>query len=100
MVISINDDGIEGALAAAKVAGRVNDLYVSGQGVDPSGWCLMKNNKQWVGDAAYFPERYGEIGVPYLIDLIKGKSVPKLLLVPHIPINHTNLLSFYKPKGC
>ena len=100
MVISINDDGIEGALAAAKVAGRVNDLYVSGQGVDPSGWCLMKNNKQWVGDAAYFPERYGEIGVPYLIDLIKGKRVPKLLLVPHIPINHTNLLSFYKPKGC
>ena len=100
MVVSINDDGIEGALAAAKVAGRVKDLYVSGTGADPSSFCLMKNNPQWAGDVAYFPERYGEIGVPYLIDLIKGKSVPKGLYVPHVVINHTNLLKYYKPKGC
>ena len=26
-----------------------SDLYVSGQGADPSAWCLMKNNPQWVG---------------------------------------------------
>src|SRR6266542_864027 len=32
IVVSSNDDGIEGALAAAKTGGRVNDLYVSGQG--------------------------------------------------------------------
>ncbi len=100
MVVAINDDGIEGALAAAKVAGRTKDLYVSGTGVDPSSWCLMKNNPQWAGDVAFFPERYGEIGVPYLIDLIKGKKVPNPLYVPHVPINHTNLLEYYKPKGC
>ena len=46
------------------------------------------------------PERYGEIGVPYLIDAIKGKKVPKLLYVPHVPINHTNITKYYKPKGC
>jgi ribose transport system substrate-binding protein len=100
IAVSINDDGIEGALAAAKVAGRTKDLYVSGTGVDPSSWCLMKNNEQWAGDVAFFPERYGEIGVPYLIDAIKGKTVPKLLYVPHVPINHTNITKYYKPKGC
>jgi ribose transport system substrate-binding protein len=100
MVVSINDDGIEGALAAAKVAGRVKDLYVSGTGADPSSWCLMKNNPQWAGDVAFYPERYGEIGVPYLIDAIKHKTVPKLLYVPHVVVNHTNLLKYYKPKGC
>src|SRR5580765_8981306 len=42
IVVSINDDGIEGALAAAKTAGRVNDLYVSGQGADPSAWCQIQ----------------------------------------------------------
>jgi ribose transport system substrate-binding protein len=100
MVVAINDDGIEGALAAAKVAGRTNDLFVSGTGTDPSSWCLMKNNPQWAGDVAFYPERYGEIGVPYLIDAIKGKTVPKLLYVPHVVVNHTNLLEYYKPKGC
>ena len=55
IVVSINDDGIEGALAAAKTAGRVNDLFVSGQGADPSAWCLIKNNKQWIADTAYSP---------------------------------------------
>lgn len=100
LVVSINDDGIEGALAAARTAGRVNDLWVSGQGADPSAWCEIKNNKQWIADAAYFPERYGEIGVPYLIDLVKGKKVPPLLLVPHVVITGKNISKYYKVKGC
>lgn len=100
IVVGINDDGIEGALAAAKTAGRTNDLFVSGQGTDPSAWCLIKTNKQWIADSAYFPERYGEIGVPYLIKLIKGESVPKNLLVPHVVINGQNIGQYYNPTNC
>jgi len=100
IVVSINDDGIEGALAAAKTAGRVNDLYVSGQGTDPSAWCLIKNNKQWVADSAYFPEKYGMIGIPYLIKLVKGQSVPKALYVQHVIIDGANLTKYYQPKNC
>ena len=100
IVVSINDDGIEGALAAAKTAGRVNDLYVSGQGADPSAWCLIKNNKQWVADSAYFPEKYGMIGIPYLIKLVKGQTVPKQLYVPHVLITGANITKYYKPKNC
>ena len=97
VVAAINDDAIEGALAAAKTAGRTNDLYVSGQGADPSSWCDIKQDPQWVGDAAYFPERYGEIGVPYLLQAIKGQAIPKLLLVPHQIINAANIDSIYHP---
>jgi len=100
IVVSINDDGIEGALSAAKTAGRVNDLYVSGQGADPSAWCLIKNNKQWIADSAYFPEKYGLIGIPYLIRLVKGQSIPKELYVPHVIITAANLTRYYHPRGC
>jgi ribose transport system substrate-binding protein len=95
VVAGINDDAIEGALAAAKTAGRTNDLYLSGQGADPSAWCAMKSNPQWVGDTGYFPERYGEIGVPYLLDAIAGKTIAKNLLVPHQIINSANIDSVY-----
>lgn len=100
IVVSINDDGIEGALAAAKTSGRVNDLYVSGQGADPSAWCLIKNNKQWIADSAYFPEKYGMIGIPYLIKLVKGQKVPKELYVPHVIVTGQNITKYYKPKNC
>jgi ribose transport system substrate-binding protein len=100
VVTAINDDAVLGALAAAKTAGRQNDLYVAGQGGDPSAWCEISKNTHWVADTAYFPERYGEIGVPYLIDLIKGKDVPKQLFVKHTIINSSNLRSSYQPSGC
>jgi ribose transport system substrate-binding protein len=100
IVVSINDDGIEGALAAAKTSGRVNDLYVSGQGADPSAWCLIKNNKQWIADSAYFPEKYGMIGIPYLIKIVKGRTIPKELYVPHVLITGVNIARYYKPKNC
>jgi ribose transport system substrate-binding protein len=98
IVVSINDDGIEGALAAARTAGRTDDLYVSGQGADPSAWCQIKNNRQWIADSAYFPEKYGQIGVPYLIRLIKKQQVPKLLYVPHVLITGANIERYYKLK--
>jgi ribose transport system substrate-binding protein len=100
IVVSINDDGIEGALSAANTAGRTSDLYVSGQGADPSAWCLIQNNKQWIADSAYFPEKYGKIGIPYLIKLVKGQSVPKQLFVPHVIINAANITKYYQPKNC
>ncbi len=95
-VAGLNDDGIDGAEAAARTAGRVKDLFVAAEGGDPTAWCGIKNNPQWVADATYFPEKYGEIGVPNLIRLAKGQSVPKLLLVHHQLINAQNINKLYK----
>lgn len=100
VVVAINDDGILGALAAAKTAGRDKDIFVSGQGADPSAWCGIKNNPNWVADAGYFPERYGEIGIPYLIKAVKGEKIPDQLLVPHQLVTGENIDKLYDVTDC
>jgi ribose transport system substrate-binding protein len=100
VVVGLNDDGILGALAAAKTAGRSGDIYVSGQGADPSSWCQIKTNPNWVADTGYFPERYGQIGIPYLIRAVKGETVPTELLVPHELVTAENVDSLYHPTDC
>lgn len=100
VVVGINDDVLLGALAAARTAGREGDLYMSGQGADPSAHCEIATNPNWVGDVAYFPERYGEIGIAYLIDRINGVEVPVDLLVPHVFVDAANIGDFYDLTGC
>jgi ribose transport system substrate-binding protein len=95
-VAGLNDDGVVGAEAAARTAGRVKDLFVGAEGGDPTAWCGIRKNPQWVADATYFPERYGQIGVPNLIRLVKGQKVPKLLLVRHRLVNASNIGQLYK----
>lgn len=101
VVVGVDDDGILGSLAAAKTQGRVKDLYVSGQGADPSSWCEIKSNPQWIGDTAYFPEKTGQSVVTNMIKLIKKETdVPKELFVPHTVVNGQNLEKYYQPRGC
>jgi ribose transport system substrate-binding protein len=100
VAVAINDDAILGALAAAKTAGRESDVFVSGQGADPSSWCEIAHNPQWIADTAYFPERYGEIGVPYLLEALEGKEIPTKLLVPHELVTSKNIEQVYEVTGC
>lgn len=100
VAVAINDDAILGALAAAKTAGRESDVFVSGQGADPSSWCEIAHNPQWIADTAYFPERYGEIGVPYLLEALEGKEIPTKLLVPHELVSSKNIEQVYEVTGC
>lgn len=98
IVVGINDDSILGALAAARTVGRQGDIFVAAQGADPSSWCEIKSNANWIADTAYFPERYGEIGIPYLIDLVKNQSVPGNLLVNHQAVTKDNIERLYDPS--
>ena len=100
VVVAINDEGIQGAFSAAKAVGREKDIYAGSQGAEKTVWCDIKTNDHWLGATAYFPERYGEIGVPYLIDLIKGKKVPFQLKIKHVAINGTNIDKNFKVTGC
>ena len=75
LVAGINDDGILGALTAATAAGRGADVFVAGQGGDPRVRDLIRAGGQYVGDAAYRPERYGRTAVAALLDAIAGKTV-------------------------
>jgi ribose transport system substrate-binding protein len=94
-VVSLNDDMLLGAFAAASAVGREGQVYGVAQGADPSSWDQIQNNPNWIGDTAYFPERYGTIAIPAIIGHIKGQSVPADLFVPHEFINAENFAEYY-----
>jgi len=100
VVVAINEDGIIGAIGAARTLGRDGDLYYSGQGTDPSIWCEILNNPNYIASSAYFPERYGRILVPAVIDAINGSEIPSELFTPHVVINADNLEEYYDPTDC
>ncbi|GAA5049881.1 ribose transport system substrate-binding protein [Thermocatellispora tengchongensis] len=99
ILVGINEDGILGALAAARAQNRTNDLYLGVQNLNPKN-CVIYQHPNWIGSVAYFPERYGEILVPNLIKAIKGEKVAPQLLVPHVVINKANIKQHYPQYAC
>jgi ribose transport system substrate-binding protein len=95
VILSLNDDMALGALAAARTAGREENIRIGAQGADPSAWKEIACNPVWVADAAYFPERYGRILVPAIIDILDGKTVPENLFTPHEAITKDNIRTVY-----
>jgi len=95
LVVAMNDDGALGALDAAKAAGREADVWVSGQGAEPRVRDLIRTNEHYLGDAAYFPERFGETIIPAILDLVAGKPVPALLLVEPAWVDSTTIKTIY-----
>ena len=83
------------ALGAADVAGRKDQVWIVGHGADPSSLDFIRNEPQWVGDVAYFPERYGELVMPLAIALAKGETVPEEVLVSHEFVTRDNIDEFY-----
>lgn len=81
IVVAVNGDAAIGALAAAKAAGREGDVWVSGQGGEERARELIRTNEHYIGDAAFFPERYGRTIVPAILDLVAGKTIGPLLLI-------------------
>jgi ribose transport system substrate-binding protein len=100
IVMSLNDDMALGALAAAKAQGREKDLYIAAQGADPTAHCQIATNDQWIADAAYFPEKYGQIVVPAAIRAAKDEPVNETLFVPHTAINKDNISDYYDVSDC
>ncbi len=102
LVVATNDDQSIGAIKAAQAAGRLGDIYVGGQGADPTSWpylCGKTPFKNWVDDTAYFPERYGDTIVPLLLSLIDGQQEPKFVYVNHRVVTPQNIRQIY-PNAC
>ena len=101
IVASIDDEGIEGAFAAAKAAGRPTDVWGISLGVaDRSPRCGIKTNPNWLASTAIFPEKYGWTAIPAMIQAIKGKTLPKLLYIPLIAVNSKNIGKYYPNLSC
>lgn len=94
-VLSLNDDMSLGAFAAARTAGREEELRLAGQGADPTSWKEIACNPYWLADTAYFPETYGSILIPAVVDLLNGKTIPENLFVQHEVITKDNVRTFF-----
>jgi len=81
VVVAVNSDAAIGALEGAKAAGREGAVWVSGQGGLENARDLIRSDEHYIGDAAYFPERFGRSILPALLDLIAGTEVQEQLLV-------------------
>jgi len=95
VVVAINEDGILGALGAARTLGREADVFVAGQGADPSAWKDIACNPQYIATVAYYPERYGRTVVPAMIDILDGKTVAGPLFTAHEVVNKDNIRTIY-----
>jgi len=94
-VTSLNDDMLLGAFAAAKAQNRQGQIFGAAQGADPSSFTNIRSNPNWIGDTAYFPEKYGNIAIPAIIALSKGQTVPADLFTKHVFISKNNISQYY-----
>jgi ribose transport system substrate-binding protein len=94
-ILSLNDDMSLGAFAAARTAGREGEIRLAGQGADPTSWKEIACNPNWLADTAYFPERYGTILVPAVVDLLNGKTIEKNLFTKHETVTKDNIRTLY-----
>jgi len=94
-ILSLNDDMSLGAFAAARTAGREAELRLAGQGADPTSWKEIACNPYWLADTAYFPERYGTILVPAVVDLLNGKTIQENLFTNHEAVTKDNIRTLY-----
>lgn len=97
IVTSIDDEGILGAFAAAEVAGREDQLFAASLGMaDDVMRCGLQENPNWIVATAIFPERYGWIGIPYMLDAIRGEEVPEELFVPLVAVTGETIGDYYE----
>jgi ribose transport system substrate-binding protein len=95
VVVAINEDGILGAIGAARALGREDDLFYSGQGTDPSIWREVACNPNYIASVAYFPERYGDLLIPNMVKALQGETIPTEIFTQHQVITRENIRQIY-----
>ena len=95
VVVGLNEDAVQGAMAAAAADGRAGDVFYSGQGADPSALDAIACDPQYVASVAHFPERYGEIAVPLLQQALAGDVVPAIIDGPMELVTAADIRTYY-----
>ena len=76
VVVGLNEDAIQGAMAAAREAGRERQLWYSGQLADPAIREHIACDGHYIASVAQSPESFGPTLIPLLLDAIEGAEVP------------------------
>jgi ribose transport system substrate-binding protein len=96
VLTSINEQTMQGAIAAMEVAGRwsPDDTIIVTQGLDELGQTQIRGG---LTDAAiaYFPEDYGEYLIPMAIAMLTGQPVPPAVYIENAVVTLENIDQFY-----
>lgn len=99
LVAAVNDGAALGVIAATP-KDRAALVSVAAIGADQRARCEMAANPAWIGDAALFPDRYGEVAVPALLDVLAGRPVPDNLYVQTAFVTASTLHDHYAVEDC
>lgn len=100
VLVAAVDDGTALGAAAAVPAARADRITLAAVGADQRARCRIVAEPWWIGDAALFPDRYGEVVVPALLDAIAGTDVPADMYVETAFVTADSLATFYDLGDC
>ncbi len=100
VMVAAVDDGAALAAVAALPTGRADHITVAAIGADQRARCEIVGNRRWIGDAALFPDRYGEVAVPALLDALHGQEIHRNMYVETAFLTADSLGQFYDLSDC
>ena len=95
-----NDEGGLGALSAIEGMGMKENFFIVSHGGDTPFQEKIHAGKGdvWIGSVAYMPERYCEFMIPWLLDILNGKDVPREMSPEHFILTTDNINQYYPKK--
>ena len=69
-------------------------------GAEEPARCEITANPRWIGDAALFPDRYGEVAVPALFDALQGQEIPRNMYIETTFVTADSLGDYYDITDC
>jgi len=99
ILLAAVDDGV--ALGAAAIPdARADHITMAAIGAGQPARCEIIANPRWIGDAALFPDRYGEVAVPALLDALHGQEIPRNMYIETTFVTADSLGDYYDISDC
>lgn len=85
---------------AIKHQGRQADALWMGLGGEVVGLEYVCKNPNYLVDVAHFPENWGLVHVPLILDQIHGMKVPQWIQMPWVNLTRANMHQYAPQAGC
>jgi len=86
LIAAANDNSARGAIRAVREAGREEITAIMAQGWGPDEGLaeeISKTDSPLIGAVAYFPEKYGSMILPIVLQCLNGEAVPPAVYIEH-----------------
>jgi ribose transport system substrate-binding protein len=100
ILLAAVDDGAALGAVAAIPGDRAEHVTMAAIGGEQRARCQIIADPQWIGDAALFPDRYGEVAVPALLDSLRGQEIPRNMFIATEFLTADSLPDFYDVADC